>query len=106
MYKEGKDYSCGKDTLEFFFGCIGYFNHYSYFTKKLWQKVNGFKNEDEAEVKCAFMSWWCYNKMGIVTYPCGMAWCTFDGDKECFDAYVEKWMPVFEDFTDWQLRQR
>ena len=35
---------------EFFFSCIGYFNHYAFFTKKLWKKVEGFEDTDEAEV--------------------------------------------------------
>lgn len=105
-YKREKDYSCGEDTLDFFFGCLGRFNHYGYFTNKLWKKVKGFENEDEAEVKCAFMSLWTKHTLGITTYPCGSAWCTIYGSEEFFNSYVEKWKPVFEDFDNWCESQR
>ena len=105
-YKEGKDYSCGEDTLKFFFGCMGCFNHYSYFTNKLWKKVKGFENEHEAEVKCAFLSLWTKHTLGITTYPCGSSWCTIHGNEEIFNSYVEKWEPVFEDFDNWCIKQR
>ena len=55
MIKE-RDYSIGKDSFNFFFSLIGIFNHYEFFTEKLWKKVDGFEDKDEAEVKCAFMS--------------------------------------------------
>ena len=48
-----KDYTIGEDAFNFFFSLIGRFNHYAFFTKKLWKKVKGFEDEDEAEVKCA-----------------------------------------------------
>ena len=105
-YKREKDYSCGEDTLEFFFGCIGRFNHYGYFTNKLWKKVKGFEKEDEAEVKCAFMSLWTKHTLGITTYPCGSSWCTIHGNEEFFNSYVEKWKPIFEDFDNWCISQR
>jgi len=56
-----------KKGCEFFFGCIGYFNHYAFFTDKLWKKVEGFQDEDEAEVKCAFLSLWAYNSLKRAT---------------------------------------
>lgn len=106
MYKEGKDYSCGEDTLEFFFRCMAYFNRYSYFTDKLWKKVKGFENEHEVEVKCAFLSLWTKHTLGITTYPVGCSWCTIHGNEEFFNSYVEKWKPVFEDFDNWCIEQR
>ena len=106
MYKADKDYSCGDGTLEFFFSCMAYFNHYGYFTNKLWKKVEGFEKVDEAEVKCAFMSLWTKHTLGITTYPCGSSWCTIYGSEEIFNSYVEKWKPVFEDFDNWCAEQR
>lgn len=70
------------------------------------KKVKGFENEDEAEVKCAFMSLWTNNTLGIPTYPVGMSWCNYYGDKRCFDEYINKWMPVFNAFQDWANAQR
>ena len=106
MYKGEKDYSCGEDTLEFFFRCMAYFNCYSYFTDKLWKNVKGFENEHEAEVKCAFLSLWTKHTLGITTYPVGCSWCTIHGNEEFFNSYVEKWKPVFEDFDNWCAEQR
>ena len=70
------------------------------------KKVKGFEDEDEAEVKCAFMSLWTNNTLGIPTYPVGMSWCNYYGDKRCFDEYINKWMPVFNAFEDWANAQR
>lgn len=101
-----KDYSIGKDAFEFFFGLIGVFNHYAFFTKKLWKKVEGFKDRDEAEVKCAFMSLWTNHELGIITYPVGSAWCNYDGSQESFDRYMDEWMPLFLSFKEWVYKQR
>ena len=46
-----------KELCEWFFNLIGYFNHYSFFTKELWRKVKGFKKYDEAEIKCLLIFW-------------------------------------------------
>lgn len=101
-----KDYSIGKDAFEFFFELVGIFNHYSFFTKKLWKKVDGFKDKDEAEVKCAFMTMWAQRRLGIVTYPVGASWCTYDGSRELFDEYIKAWRPVFMAYMDWQYKSR
>lgn len=101
-----KDYTIGKDAFEFFFGLIGIFNHYAFFTKKLWKKVEGFKDKDEAEVKCAFMSLWTNHVLGISTYPEGSAWCNYHGDRESFDKYMDEWMPLLVAFKDWANKQR
>lgn len=101
-----KDFSIGRDAFEFFFGLIGIFNHYAFFTKKLWKKVEGFKDKDEAEVKCAFMSLWALRYLGIRSYPVGAAWCCYNGDKSCFDDYIQEWKPVFHAYMDWMYKQR
>jgi len=91
---------------EFFFGCIGYFNHYSFFTKKLWKKVKGFEDTDEAEVKCAFLSLWANSALGLTSYPVGSAWCNYYGSTETFFEYIERWKPVFDAFNKWVESQR
>ena len=101
-----KDFSIGRDAFEFFFGLIGVFNHYSFFTQKLWKKVDGFKDKDEGEVKCAFMSFWTHHTLGIRTYPVGASWCSFNGDQESFDHYMDEWMPLFMAFKEWANKQR
>ena len=98
---KAKDYSIGEDAFNFFFGLLGVFNHYEFFTKKLWRKIDGFKNRDEAEVKCAFMSYWTYNTLGIPTYPLGGSWSIYCGSKELFDEYVKEWAPVFKAYREW-----
>ena len=104
--EKGKDYSIGEDAFHFFFNLVGVFNHYAFFTEKLWKKVDGFKNKDEAEAKCAFMSLWTYRTLGIPTYPLGGGWSVYYGSKEFFDEYIKEWMPVFEAFRDWVDKQR
>lgn len=101
-----KDYYIGEDAFDFFFSCIGYFNHYAYFTKELWRKVKGFKHADEAEIKCAFLSVWTEHTLGIRTCPVGCGWSNYQCSQESFDRYVEKYKPVLEDFYKWQLAQR
>lgn len=103
---EVKDYSIGKDAFNFFFNLIGIFNHYEFFTKKLWKKVDGFENKDEAEVKCAFMSLWTKQMLGIPTYPTGMTWSNYYGNNKIFNEYIKEWTPVFEAFQDWAIKQR
>ena len=95
-----------KKGCEFFFGCIGYFNHYAFFADKLWKKVEGFQDEDEAEVKCAFLSLWAYNSLGLTSYPAGSAWCCYYGSPETFFDYVKRWQPVFDAFNKWVESQR
>ena len=38
------------EVAEFFVNLVGIFGHYDFFTKKLWKKVEGFKDYDEAEI--------------------------------------------------------
>lgn len=95
-----------KKGCEFFFSCIGYFNHYSFFTKKLWRNVKGFEDTDEAEVKCAFLSMWAYNSLGLTSYPVGTAWCNYYGSLESFCELLDVWNPVFVAFNKWVESQR
>ena len=104
--EKDKDYSIGEDAFNFFFSLIGRFNHYTFFTKELWRKVDGFENEDEAEVKCAFMSLWTKQTLGISTYPSGMAWSVYYGNEKIFNDYINKWTPLFKAFQDWINGQR
>ena len=99
-------YQIGKDAMAFFFGVIGVFDHNHFFTKKLWRKVDGFKDKDEAEVKCAFLCLWVHEKMGIPVYPSGCSWVFTEGSEEQFLAYMEEWTPVLEAFKYWFLTQR
>lgn len=101
-----KDYSISKDAFDFFFKCIGYFNHYSYFTKELWRKVKGFEKEDEANIKCAFLSVWVHDTMGINTCPLGCAWSWMNCSDEAYENYIKEFEPIFDDYTDWCNSQR
>lgn len=94
-----------KRMADWFFGLVGYFNHYSFFTKKLWKKVKGFKDHDEAEIKCVFMHYWFHNKFGCFTFPCGLSWFA-ECDEETFNKYIEKYKPIFDAFIEWCREQR
>ena len=63
-------------------------------------------DKDEAEVKCAFMSLWTENTLGICTYPVGIAWSYYYGNREIFNEYIKEWTPVFDAFQDWKSKQR
>jgi len=90
---------------EFLFGLVGVFNHYDFFTKELWRKAPGFRNKDEAEVKCAFMHKWRNEEFGGYTSTCGCDW--FDEvSKESFDSYIREYEPVFEMYREWMEEQR
>ena len=95
-----------KGAFEFFFGLIGVFNHLSFFTEKLWKKVNGFDDVDEAEVKCAFMSLWARQHLGIISYPVGASWSSYNGDKVLYDEYINHWKPVFMAYEEWINKSR
>lgn len=94
-----------KELSEWFFDLVGYFNHYSFFTKKLWKKVEGFENEDEADIKCMFMHYWFHHKFGYFTMPCGSGWFT-ELDKESYERYMKRYLPVREAFVKWKIEQR
>ena len=94
------------EVAEFFVSLCGKFGHYEFFTKELWRKVKGFKDKDEGEVKCAFLSVWTKNELDIITYQVGSSWSCHCGSESFFNDYVEEWKPVFEDFAKWVESQR
>ena len=94
-----------KELAEWFFNLVGYFNHYSFFTKELWRKVKGFKNYDEAEIKCAFMHKWFHDKFKYFTCPVGMGWfCEVSEDS--YRNYIKDFESVFDAFVKWKIEQR
>ena len=94
-----------KELCEWFFDLVGYFNHYSFFTKKLWKKVSGFKHEDEAEIKCAFMNYWFHHKFGY--YSWSFRYGRFSElSIECYNSYIKKYQPVINAFVQWKIEQR
>lgn len=95
-----------KEAFEFFFSCIGTFNHYNYFLKEMWRRVEGYEDEDEAEVKCAFLSKWTYERLGIPSYPVGAAWCNYDGSLATFTEYLQRHEALFNDYANWVEKQR
>ena len=94
-----------KELAEWFFGLVGYFNHYSFFTKKLWKKVKSFEKEDEAEIKCMFMHYWFHHKFGYYTIPCGSSWFT-ELTEDCYNRYIERYKPIIDAFEQWKIKQR
>lgn len=93
-------------TVEFFISRVGEFNHYDYFVKKLWQKVKGFKDRDEAEVKCFFLSFWLREELGIISCPIGASWSVCPCPDSVFQDYKAEWMPVLLDYEKWVISQR
>lgn len=94
-----------KELSEWFFNLLGYFNHYSFFTEKLWRDVKGFENKDEAEIKAVFMHYWFHNKFGYYTCPCGCSWFA-ELSKECYESYIGEYIPIFKAFENWCREQR
>lgn len=94
-----------KEFCEWFFNLVGYFNHYSFFTKKLWREVKGFKEYDEAEIKCAFMHYWFHYKFGYFTCPCGCGWFA-ELDEKSYNDYIKRYKPVIKAFEQWKIEQR
>ena len=52
------------------------------------------------------MSLWTENTLGICTYPVGIAWSYYYGNREIFNEYIKEWTPVFDAFQDWKSKQR
>lgn len=95
-----------KEMAEWFFNLVGVFCHYTFFTEKLWKKVKGFENRDEAEIKCAFMHYWLHHKYLCYTLPVGCSWfCDLDSP-ESYDIYISEYKPVIDAYTLWQIKQR
>ena len=91
--------------IKWFFSLVGYFNHYAFFTRKLWRDVKGFEKEDEAEIKAAFMHYWFYHKFNVFTCPVGMEWCA-EVSEESWYNYIKRFEPVIRAFEKWVEDQR
>lgn len=95
-----------EELIEYFFSMIGFFSHYSYFTKELYKtRVKRLKNVDRGEVIAAVLSSSIKQELGYNVMPVGCSWGTImpeDSVKE----YQEEWKDLYEDFVNWQLEQR
>lgn len=94
-----------KEICKWFFNLVRYFNHYSFFTKKLWREVKGFEKYDESEIKCAFMHYWFHCKFGYFTYPCGCGWFA-ELDEKSYNDYIKRCKPIIKAFEQWKIEQR
>ena len=98
-------------AINWFIDLAGIFGHHAFFTKELWRKVEGFEDEDPAQIIAAFLHWWVRDEFGFQNHPCGATWTTcsptkYYEDDECFDDYIKHYMPVFRAYSDWMIRQR
>ncbi len=94
-----------KEIFEWFFSFVGYFNHYSFFTNKLWKNVKGFEQHDEAEIKCMFMHYWTHHKFYIYSCPVGVGWFSLVNE-ETYNKYIQEYQPVIDAFEEWKIQQR
>jgi hypothetical protein len=95
-----------KKMAEWFFNLIGVFCHYSFFKDKLWKKVKGFENEDEAEIIAAFMHYWLHYRYLCYTHTVGCGWfCDFDSP-DAYHDYIKKYQPVIDAYEEWVIKQR
>lgn len=90
---------------QWLFGLVGVFNHYEFFTDKLWRNVPGFKDKDEAEVKCAFMHYWFHNTFHYNTLPVNSSWFE-ELDEKYYNEYIKEYEPVIEAYKKWIEEQR
>ena len=94
-----------QDVIDFLFSYNRKFIHYSYFSKELWRKVKGRKDEDRGEVHAMFIHRWLHQKDGTYSTPCVCAWYNFMDDREYpydngtaekqFNDYIEKCLKNF-----------
>ena len=82
----------------------GVFGHYKFFTDKLWRKVKGFKNADEADILNYFMLAILYSKE-LYYCPVGMSWGS-PCDKETCEQYLTKFEAIGKAYRDWCISQR
>ena len=88
------------------FDFVALFARHKFFTKELYKQVKcDVDTSDKAEVFIAFLCNMLYSK-GIYVTPCGCAWFHIWDDKQTCENYREQWMPVYQAYTDWQLKQR
>ena len=94
-----------------FIGLVGVFCRYSFFTKELWRKVDGFEYTDKAEVIAAFLHWWFRYQYGFQNMPIGSCWASehpssYTEDDESYERYVKKYMPLYKAYSKWCEQQR
>ena len=93
-----------QDGIQILLNLCGIFGRHRFFTDKLWQKVKGFKNADEAEILNYFMIAELYNK-GLYYCGVGSSWGS-PCDKETCEQYMEKYAKVGKAYRDWYISQR
>lgn len=94
------------DMVHTLFNQFAELSRYDFFKKRLWKKVKGFKNWDEAEIVIAFATARLKN-LGIYTRPCGIGWSSFiDWTKKDVEEYLKDYQPVFEAYSKWCMSQR
>lgn len=79
------------------------FRH-KYWTRKLYRKLPGRENLDEAEIMVACMNSVAYN-LGIYVAPIGSAWA-LPCLKEDAEKYIKRYDDIWEDYKEWQLNER
>lgn len=94
-----------QEIFEWFFSFIGYFNQFSFFTNKLWKNVKGFKNHNEADIKCLFMHYWTHHEFHIYSRPFGISWFSLVSE-DSYNKYIQEYQPVIDAFEEWQMQQR
>lgn len=93
-----------QDGIQILLNLCGIFGRHRFFTDKLWQKVKGFKNADEAEILNYFMIAELYNK-GL--YYCGVgSSCGSPCDKETCEQYLSNFEVIGKAYGDWCISQR
>lgn len=93
-----------QDGVQILLNLCGVFGHYGFFTNKLWKKVKGFENEDEAEILNYFMIAELYSK-GIYYCGLGITWGS-PCDKETCEQYLVKFEAIGKAYRDWCISQR
>ena len=93
-----------QDGIQILLNLCGIFGHHRFFTDKLWQKVKGFKNADEAEILNYFMIAELYNK-GLYYCGVGSSWGS-PCNKEMCEQYLSKFEVIGKAYRDWCIRQR
>ena len=75
-----------QDGIQILLSLCGVFGHHRFFTDKLWQKVKGFKNADEAEILNYFMIAELYSK-GLYYCGVGSSWGSPCDKKHVINTY-------------------
>jgi len=93
-----------QDGAQILLNLCGVFGHYRFFTDKLWKKVKGFENEDEAEILNYFMIAELYSR-GLYYCGLGISWGS-PCSKETCEQYLQKFEKLGEAYRNWCVSQR